>query len=153
MNSLRPYVNVLLGLWFGLAVGCTSSPRLSAGDQAAIRTVLQTQQHAWNAGDIPAFMEGYWRSDSLTFVGGRGVTYGWQATLEGYLQRYPDRTAMGQLTFGVEYLQGLGPGAAMLVGTWHLDRTNDQLGGYFTLTWRKIDGQWLIVSDHTSSSS
>ena len=109
------------------------------------------QQAAWNRGDLTAFMQGYWQSDSLTFVGSRGVTYGWQATLEGYQRRYPDRATMGQLTFGIERLTALGPNAALLIGTWRLTRAADSPGGYFSLTWRRIEGRWVIVSDHTSA--
>ena len=54
-------------------------------DTLAIRQVLQRQEDAWNRGDIPAFMEGYWKSDSLVFTGASGPTRGWQATLENLL--------------------------------------------------------------------
>jgi hypothetical protein len=36
-----------------------------SSDETAIRTVLSTQQAAWNKGDINGFMQGYWKSDSL----------------------------------------------------------------------------------------
>ncbi len=127
------------------------SPTLAAEDRKAIVGVLMEQQRAWNRGDIEAFMRGYWPSDSLTFVGGRGVTYGWQATQDGYYRRYPDRAAMGRLTFEVVRLTALGPRTALLIGRWRLQRADDQPGGYFSLIWRRIEGRWLIVSDHTSS--
>ncbi|MBU0695740.1 MAG: DUF4440 domain-containing protein, partial [Bacteroidetes bacterium] len=41
-----------------------------------IRNLLETQRQDWNRGDIPAFMRGYWKSDSLMFVGKNGPTYG-----------------------------------------------------------------------------
>ena len=119
-------------------------------DSLAITRVLAAQQVAWNQGDIPAFMEGYWNSEELTFVGSRGITYGWQATLEGYLERYPDRATMGTLAFEILELKPLGPESAMLLGSWHLDRAENEVGGFFTLIWRKIEGKWLVVSDHTS---
>ncbi len=119
-------------------------------DSLAIIDVLFSQQEAWNAGDIPLFMEGYWKSEQLTFVGSRGITYGWQATLDGYLNRYPDRAAMGMLQFEVLELTSLGPDAAMLLGSWELQREADTPGGFFTLIWRRIEGRWVIVSDHTS---
>ena len=41
-----------------------------------IRIVLQSQQGAWNRGDIDAFMNGYWHSDQTVFVSGDEVTRG-----------------------------------------------------------------------------
>src|SRR5690242_6205905 len=35
--------------------------------RGAIEKVFRAQQDAWNRGDIPAFMEYYWKSDDLTF--------------------------------------------------------------------------------------
>ena len=67
--------------------------------EAAVRQVLDEQVAAWNRGDIEGFMEGYWQSDSLRFASGGTVRYGWQETLEGYQRGYPDRAAMGTLTF------------------------------------------------------
>jgi hypothetical protein len=33
-----------------------------------------------------------------------------------------------------------------------LDRA-DAVGGTFTLIWRRIDGRWVIVHDHTSAAA
>src|SRR5438045_9701022 len=60
-----------------------------AGEEKAIRAVLYAQEQAWNAGNIEAFMQGYWKSDSLRFIG-NGITTGWQATLEPYQKSYQD---------------------------------------------------------------
>jgi ketosteroid isomerase-like protein len=40
--------------------------------------------------------------------------------------------------------------ATSVVGADTNDGSEETLGGYFTLTWRKIKGKWLIVADHTS---
>jgi ketosteroid isomerase-like protein len=120
-------------------------------DFDAIRKALAEQQEAWNRGDIPAFMEHYWQSDELQFIGGNGVTKGWQATLDNYYRRYPDRAAMGQLKFGIVSMEKLAPKAVFLVGTWDLKREKDAPGGHFILIWKKIKGRWLITTDHTSS--
>jgi ketosteroid isomerase-like protein len=151
-NSIEPMRKLLL-LWlltalFGLDLSAQEA--LKAKDQKAILEVLQVQQEAWNRADIPAFMEGYWRSDSLTFMGSDGPNYGWQTTLDNYQKRYPDQAAMGKLEFGVLRLEKLGPKSAFMIGRFHLTREIGDLSGYFTLVWKKIGGQWLIVSDHTS---
>ena len=47
----------------------------------AIQAILQNQTVAWNKGDLDAFMVGYWKSDSLVFMGKSGPTYGYKNTL------------------------------------------------------------------------
>ncbi len=47
-------------------------------DEKEVRALLDFQTQEWNKGNIPAFMETYWKSDSLMFIGKSGVTYGWQ---------------------------------------------------------------------------
>lgn len=121
-----------------------------AQDKQAILKVLHTQQLAWNRGDIDDFMQGYWKSDSLLFVGKEAPTYGWQTTLDHYKKSYPDKAAMGQLTFTIIQVKLLDPKNAFVLGGWKLDREKDTPGGYFTLWFRKINGKWKIVCDHTS---
>jgi ketosteroid isomerase-like protein len=123
---------------------------LFAQDKQAILTVLKNQQTAWNRGDIDTFMRGYWKSDSLLFVGSTAPVHGWQATLERYHKKYPDKATMGKLTFTFYKVNVLDATNAFVLGAWHLDRKKDAPGGYFTLWFKKIDGKWLIVVDHTS---
>jgi ketosteroid isomerase-like protein len=121
-----------------------------AQDRQAILKVMHDQQLAWNQGDINGFMQGYWKSDSLLFVGQTAPTYGWQTTLEHYKKKYPDRAAMGQLTFTILQVKVLDATNAFLMGGWRLKRAKDAPGGYYTLWFRKIKGEWKIVCDHTS---
>ncbi len=120
-------------------------------DFSTVKSILFRQQADWNKGDIDAFMNGYWESDKLKFVGAAGITYGYAATLKNYHRRYPDRATMGQLTFGVKSMEKLSRKVIMLVGTWDLDRESGPIGGYFTLMWKKIKGEWVVVADHTSA--
>lgn len=120
-------------------------------DRQTILATLDRQTADWNAGTIAAFMNGYWESDSLMFVGKNGVTYGYENTYQGYLKRYPDRATMGTLKFDIVNLSFPGKGVAFVVGKWNLTRPEaGDVGGYYTLLWRKIKGKWLIVCDHTS---
>ncbi len=118
-------------------------------DELAIRKVLSTQEAAWNAGDIESFMNSYWVSDSLVFVG-KSVTYGWQQTLDNYKRRYPDTTSMGKLTFNLLEFKALSATYYFIVGKWHLQRSIGNLEGYFTLLFKKINGKWVIIADHSS---
>jgi hypothetical protein len=115
-----------------------------------ITEILDRQQQDWNEGNIRSFMKGYWESDSLMFVGKSGITYGYQNTLQRYLRTYPDRKAMGTLSFDLLEFQSLGVDRFLVIGKWTLDRENDVLEGYFSLIWRKIENQWRIVVDHSS---
>ena len=117
--------------------------------QREIQETLARQDVAWNAGDIEGFMESYWRSPDLTFSSGGRVTRGWEQTLDGYRNRYPDRAAMGRLGFTDLEVTPLSKTTALVLGRWHLDRT-DPVGGVFTLVLRKEGGRWVIIHDHTS---
>lgn len=121
-----------------------------SGEEAMVRKVLSIQEKAWNNGDIPSFMQGYWKSDSLMFIGKSGVTYGWQQTLDNYKKNYPDTVTMGKLTFNLLEVKFLSPQYYFVTGKWHLQRTTNNLEGYFTLLFKKINGHWLIIKDHSS---
>lgn len=119
-------------------------------DELAIRQILTEQDAAWNRGDVEAFMQGYWKSDSLMFIGKSGITYGWQKTLENYKEHYPDTAAMGKLDFEYIEIKRLSVNYFFVVGKWHLTRTIGNLNGAFTLLLRKIKNKWVIVKDHSS---
>lgn len=114
-----------------------------------IRAVMNKQASDWNRGDVEAFMEGYWKSDKLVFVGSQ-VTRGWQQTLDRYKKSYPDKAAMGTLTFSGLEITVLSKDAAVVLGSWSLKREKDNPGGKFTLIFRKLKEDWRIVHDHTS---
>ncbi len=119
-------------------------------DRTAILEVLENQRQGWNKGDMEHYMKGYWKSDSLLFVGKNGPTYGWQKTLDNYKKGYPDKSAMGFLTFGIKKVEFLAKDKAFVLGSWNLKREKDEPKGYFTLLLRKIDGEWKVVVDHSS---
>ncbi|MBD2752360.1 YybH family protein [Spirosoma validum] len=128
-------------------------PALSqtAQDRRAILQLLKRQTEDWNTGRVDKFMNGYWPSDSLTFVGKAGITYGYQATLANYRKRYPDRESMGTLKFDILQLDFLSSDVAYVIGRFHLTRPKiGDADGHFTLLWRKINKRWVIISDHSS---
>ncbi|WP_118974245.1 YybH family protein [Taibaiella koreensis] len=131
---------------------CAGGPAMAQTAPAgkAIGNVLDRQSAAWNRGDIEGYMEGYWHSDSLMFIGKKGITYGWQQTLDNYRKSYPDKEAMGKLRFDILRLKPLSDRYCQVVGRWHLQRSIGDLEGYFTLLFEKVAGQWVIVSDHSS---
>ena len=119
-------------------------------DRQAILNVLEKQRVDWNRGDIEAFMQSYVKSDSLLFVGKSGPTYGWQNTLNNYKRSYNGKAGMGMLTFGIKKVDFLNKDVAFVLGSWHLKREKDEPQGYFTLIFKKLNGEWKIVVDHSS---
>jgi len=136
--------SIILLILFNLSVQAQST------DEMAIRNILSNQTEAWNEGDLTEFMSGYWKNDSLLFIGQRGVNRGWMTTLENYKKGYPDKTAMGKLHFDILHTKPLSEGYFFVVGKWHLERSIGNLSGHFSLLFSKIDGQWKIIADHSS---
>lgn len=127
------------------------SSLLVQGMPEPVAATMQRQQDAWNRSDLTGFMEGYLPSDSLMFIGKSGVTFGHAATLERYMNGYPDAAAMGTLTFENLKWISLGRKAGWLMGKWALQKeSQEDAEGMYTLLWQKIDGTWLIVADHSS---
>ena len=119
-------------------------------DFEQIKKIFFQQEDDWNRGDIDAFMKAYWKSEELQFGGAYGITRGWQQTLERYKKSYPDKETMGKLSFQIKDITQQSQDVVSLTGSWVLERKNDRLGGHFLLIWRRIDGEWKIVVDHTS---
>jgi len=148
---LRSLIILLVGLFTIGISGCSTTKKISDVDaEASIHKVMQMQEEAWSDGDIRQFMEGYWKSENLTFVGKSGVNRGWKTTMDNYFRGYPNKTTMGTLSFEVIEMNRLSDKAYHMIGRYTLEREADKPTGLFTLIWRHIDGKWLIVSDHTS---
>lgn len=118
--------------------------------KSEIDSIMDFQEEAWNRGDLEGFMEPYHQSDSLLFVGSRGLTYGWKNTLANYRKGYPDKEQMGTLHFENDEYRTLGESNALVIGRWHLYRATDTLQGSYSLNWQLIKGQWKIIADHSS---
>lgn len=122
--------------------------------ESAVRAVLNQQVAAWNQGNVKEFMQGYAASPETTFVG-RTVTHGHEQVLQRYLRTYPNREAMGTLTFSDISVRALGPEHALVLGQFHLQRQAAGGGdtqGLFTLVFGKTPAGWRILHDHTSSA-
>ncbi len=119
-------------------------------DEIAIKKILAEQTLAWNRGDIESFMIGYWENDSLMFIGKSGVTYGYKNTKDNYKKNYPNTAAMGKLSFTLIQVKKISKQFYHITGKWNLNRTIGDIGGHYTLVFQKINGHWVIISDHSS---
>ena len=139
-------------LLFFLIISITSvySQNIKEADSLKILNVLETQRIAWNNFDIDEFMQGYLKSDKLVFSGSSGPIYGWDFVKDRYLNTYSSNELMGYLDFEINDLFLITKKVAILLGKFNIKRDNENLSGYFTLVFKKIKGNWYIVSDHTS---
>ena len=143
MKRIFAMMSVMFLLW-----SLSSNAQTSA--ETTVRNILERQSTDWNKGNLEGFMNGYWQSDSLMFIGKSGVTYGWQNTLNNYKKSYPDVASMGKLQFTILKVKSLSAQYQQVVGKWYLTRNKGNLEGHFTLLFQKINNQWVIVMDHSS---
>jgi ketosteroid isomerase-like protein len=141
---MRKTLSILLLL---TTITCFSQTKDAA---PAIRKLMADQAAAWNRGSLDDFMKGYWNNDSLVFIGKDGPTYGYQQALSNYKKRYDSPDKMGQLTFTLIKIDQLSPDYCFVIGKWALKRNAGDVGGTYTLLFRKIKGSWVITVDHTS---
>lgn len=147
-RSIQKRVAVVVALLASLATA-TAQP---GNDAANIRAVLDTQQAAWNRGDIDGFMAGYARDRSTAFVGGATTMRGWINVRDHYREKYDTAEKMGRLTFSELNVKLLNGDIAVVDGRWALRRKHNDVHGYFTLVMRRLAAGWRIVHDHTSTA-
>ena len=138
--------SLVLSLLLGISVFSAAQSK----DEKAITQLLQEQVVAWNNFDLETFMQGYWKNDSLMFIGKTGVTYGWQNTLDNYKKGYPNKEAMGDFTSTIIQMKRLSKKFYSVTGKWYLKRSIGDATGHYTLLLQKINGKWYIISDHSS---
>lgn len=137
----------LILLFFIASITFAQAQTMEATDKAAILKVMRIQEKAWSNYDIEGFMEGYWKSDSLKFYGSRGLTLGWQQTLDNYKKSYPTREDTGTLSFVIDDISKVADDSYWVMGQYHLKRSAGDANGVFFIIFRKIEGEWKIIAD------
>ncbi|MEN8152942.1 MAG: nuclear transport factor 2 family protein [Acidobacteriota bacterium] len=145
---------MVLSIVFLATFYLNSSENINYGEniKKEILAVLEDSVKAWNKGSLEEYMECYHKSPELRFAGNGGVTYGWETTLKRYKKGYPNKEAMGFLTFSDVKITVISEDAALVFGKWKLKREKDEPNGVYTLLFRKVKAGWRIVHDHSSSS-
>ncbi len=116
-----------------------------ASNAEVVKALITAQALAWNRGDLPAFTSVY--ADDAIFVSPNGVTRGRQAVLERYQKRYPDKKAMGTLSFEFVETRELKDGVS-LVAKWTLSYPDKPAAtGHTLLVLHQKGEKWLIVQD------
>ena len=128
-----------------------SKPKFDAKvEEVAIRAVISAEQIAWNNGDIDAFMEGFWKSDSLQFISARGLSRGWEATRENYIKGFHERSSMGTVSYQILSLTPLAQNIFILTCKYEITQEVGKREGIFTAIFKKVNGKWLAVHYHAS---
>jgi predicted small secreted protein len=131
-----------------LLLACQLTAQTNTGtDVKAINKVLKKQRIAWSNNDIETYMEAFWKSDSLAFYGKKGLTHGWEDTLDYYLTYYPTAAYTGKLSYKINAITNIAPDAYYVLGEYHIKREVGNADGLFMLVLKKINGEWKIVAD------
>jgi len=121
-------------------------------DRQRIRTLFESGCAAWNRGDIDGYLADYWHSDKVRWVSEGIVCYGFEAIAAAFKARFDSPDNMGRLEVANLEIQLLGESDALVFGTWAQTTLTASRHGVFTVHTKKIDEEWLIVSDHSSTS-
>src|SRR5215210_3908684 len=84
--------------------------------QTEILETLKEQVASWNDNNLEGFMTAYWNDDSLMFIGKNGLRYGYQNILNNYRKSFPDKEAMGILSYDLLNVKEISPSYYFVVG-------------------------------------
>ena len=61
-----------------------------------------------------------------------------------------NKATMGELDLKIIHTQKISKICYNIIGKWDITSVKGNAGGYFTLLWKKLNGAWVIMQDHTS---
>ena len=142
-----------MAFFAALMVGCEadhgSGDEYEAEAREEIGSAMRQQVDSWNSGELAGFMRYYWRSEEMTFHGGKRRLQGWETLNSMYIETYSG-VQRGILEFSGLDINVLSRRSAYVLGDWKVELPDTVKQGKFTLIWRKMDEGWRIVHDHSS---
>ena len=132
--------------------GAPDPLRTLSHEELDVVKVLTAQEGAWNNGDLNGYASGYKNSPDDLFIS-QQVIHGFDPWLADERHAYPNKAAMGTLSFSGIEPHLLDPHYAVVLGRYHLDRSKKAGGaadGMFSLVLEKTDKGWKIIVDHTT---
>jgi hypothetical protein len=117
--------------------------------------VLDYQLKGWNDANIDVFMSGYIKDSSVRFITDKKVKTSWQEITDSYKKGYPDKDAMGKLTFHRDEIRWVNESAyiAQVIGRWEVIQehkpAHDTLSGRYSLIFVGTPEGPKIQIDHT----
>lgn len=152
--------SIVFALSFTILMGCFDNASNEIQDTFIVKcpsdelklTILhqlELSRQSWNKGDMEGYMSVYCNSDSLLFMGSNKITRGWETTLNNYKKAYPDERSRGRLDYTFTHFNQLADDCLLVIGRFYLTREIGNAEGNFSLIWKKINGEWKIIQDHT----
>jgi ketosteroid isomerase-like protein len=126
--------------------------RTASHEELEVVKVLLVQEKAWNSGDIEGYLKGYKNSPDTIFMGHQ-ISRGYAQIAEDYKRNYPNRSAMGTLSFSELEAHPINDTLAICLGHYHLDRSRKDGGaaeGVFSVVLERTADGWKIILDHTN---
>jgi uncharacterized protein (TIGR02246 family) len=119
--------------------------------QKEIAAALDASAAAWSRGDLAAFMALYENSPEIRYINPQGMTQGYSQIQAMYGARFGKHEPMGALSIALIEVRRVGPEYAFVTGRFTLKQAGGKIAtGLTTLLFHRADGQWRIISDHTS---
>ncbi len=93
----------------------------------------------------------YWNSPELLWINKHGVEKGYTPVLEMFQKDFQDRSTMGVYTYEALHLEQLSEEVVLYVIRWKIELVGKRLmGGVSSQIWKKIEGHWVVTSEHAS---
>jgi uncharacterized protein (TIGR02246 family) len=117
-----------------------------------IRNRFAEGTEAWNRGDLEAYLAGYWESEKTRWITRGKIIRGVNAIRAMYKSLFDSPEKMGKFEVKELEVDILTDSDALVVGQW--SHTAGQLvrQGVFTVYMKKLEGEWVVVIDHTSAA-
>jgi ketosteroid isomerase-like protein len=140
------------GEWLFDSLANVPGAAKSEGQQ--VYEVLLKMLDRWNAHDVEAYMEVYWKSPQLLVVLDSEQFDGWQQLHDYYLNGYPDRNSMGYISPARIQIKLIKPDLALALAWWSISFPNSRpkVIGNSTINLQKFDHGWKIVAAHSSTT-
>ncbi|HKK07331.1 MAG TPA: AtzH-like domain-containing protein [Gemmatimonadota bacterium] len=117
-----------------------------------VTRVLAESAAGWNRGDLGTFMAAYLDSPTTTYWGARDLLQGYEAIRRHYAPRFAPGAERDSLRFEDVRARRLGADYALATARWTLARGDSvTASGPFSLVLRRMEGDWKIIHDHSSS--
>jgi uncharacterized protein (TIGR02246 family) len=160
----------LRAVWILSIVFCLSSPAttIAADSKTDLDTINQQKVagagdlekeiydqvnravEAWNRHDLDAYLDGFWRSDSLILVVEGETVRGWDLLSKALHTGYPNPAEMGNLTLDRVQVQMLSSDLAVAL-TWDtVSFPKKKEFGTSTIVMKKLPEGWRVAVMHTS---
>jgi ketosteroid isomerase-like protein len=117
-----------------------------------IRARFEEGTEAWNRGDLDAYLAGYWDSEETRWISRGTLTRGVDAIRGTYKSLFDSPEKMGKFEVRDLEIDVLTGSDALIIGKWWHTAGSLARHGMFTVHMKKLQGEWVVVTDHTSAS-